>query len=850
MVYEGRQIALKNLFSGLALLQSCAGTNSAETHWVLYTSHTMITVLIITKNAANTVRKTLESVVGWENKVVVIDDYSTDTTQEIARNFGCTVITHAMENFGAQRAFALTQVDTEWTLVLDSDEVLTEEMKSEITFAIQNKEFDGYYLKLRNHLFEKKLLHGELHKKLILFKTKNASILPIELHESYMVQGRIGTLSSEINHYSYRTILQVMRKFFSYSILQAKEYKRKKIQYGIREFFLHPVHMFYSRYIQNEGYKDGFARIFLDDQFAHMEFFSYFLIPFVKTKKRVSVDCGSYSVGGMVQSGIERLLQGIYTSKSSELEYYWFHFSGSSVHKLPQRFFSQIWLPLKTIWNRCDVFLGTGGTIPAILSFFPIKKTLFLYDFGFFSSPEKYNVSAHKLQTQTESSIRRADIVVFLHEEPYREFIERYPKYCYKAHVIPAGADHLIIIKEQPVFIKPNKPLALFVGVVKPVKQIEKLISVVENTYCIIAGPQEKKYKDSLVIGESQSIQFIHNFNDGQLKWLYKNADVMLYTSKHEGFCYPVLEALSLGLPVVAFDLPLFREYKKYFNNLTLVSSEEEMKRELKSTHNYNHLTIRENPYTWDTFAQSLTALWQPTLLPKGAQKKIAFIFVLYKTPQEEVKRLEQEVENIGLSAYEIYWIDNSTNAQGYAAGINEGVRKGLIDKCDVFIALNPDTSLKGVTVENILSAAKEFDVWGFGMRQNGKIYYGGEIDRWRLSGGLISSKPQQRFVSVDFISGSLVGLSKEVVQMIGLWNENYFMYYEDVDYCVRARKAGFQVGVDSDVVYDHFEVSQANIQKEKWIARSRWKFFWKYSNLLQKIRELIRLPKTIILNK
>jgi len=70
------------------------------------------------------------------------------------------------------------------------------------------------------------------------------------------------------------------------------------------------------------------------------------------------------------------------------------------------------------------------------------------------------------------------------------------------------------------------------------------------------------------------------------------------------------------------------------------------------------------------------------------------------------------------------------------------------------------------------------------------------------------------------------MGFSKEVVQTIGLWDESYFMYYEDVDYCERARRAGFSVGIDSDTVYKHFEVSQLNAKKKGWIAQSRWKFF------------------------
>jgi GT2 family glycosyltransferase len=448
---------------------------------------------------------------------------------------------------------------------------------------------------------------------------------------------------------------------------------------------------------------------------------------------------------------------------------------------------------------------------------------------------------------------------VLLNEEAYKEFVQKFPAYAYKAEVIASGADHLERIEEKPVFIQDKKPMALYVGVVKPVKQIDKLISAVGDMYCVIAGPQEEQYKKSLQIGKTQNIQFIKNMNDGQLKWLYSRADVMVYTSEHEGFCFPVLEALISGLPVVALDLPIFRIYQKYFPHLTLVKSEDEMRGVIKSIKFVKSKEQKEHPYKWKVFNEKLQALWQPTHLPRPANKKIAFIVVLYKTPIQEKKRLEQEIHGIYSSnrsnvqtlkrtnEYKIYWIDNSANGKGYAAGVNEGVRQGLIDGCEEFVALNPDISLKGITAENIAEVCSEFDVWGLAMKQNGEVYYGGEVDKWRLSGGLVKEKPKMRLSEVDFVSGSLMGFSRAVVHTIGLLDESYFMYYEDVDYCVRAKRKGLQVGIDTSVVYSHFEESQKNMKKDGWIAKARWKFFWKYANAKQKIREIVRLPKTIL---
>jgi len=819
-----------------------------------------LTTLIVAKNAGDSIRKTLKSTVGLGSRVFVINDYSTDNTAKIAREYNADVLAYHADGFEKIRTYALSKVTTEWVLILDSDEVLTQENRSEILTAIETKEFNGFYILFRNHLFERKLSHGELHKKLVLFKLSKLIKHDSIIHEQCKILGKVATLKSEAQHYSYRNANQVLCKFIDYSIQTAKINKRNNLVLSFRTLFLYPLHMFYARFIKDEGYKDGPARLFLDLQFAQMEFLSYFLIPFVNAKPRIGIDCGGYAPTGMVQSGINRLIQGIFTNQSKNYDYYWYSFSHKSPNILPRRLFSNLWLPLKTLFNRCDIFLGTGGTIPWILRYFPIKKILFLYDFGFYSSEEKYGSSARHLQTQTNRSVQIADRIVLLNNNSYREFIDRFPQYTHKAEVIVSGADHLSGIEEKPVFIQPIKPLILYVGVVKPVKRIEKILAAVGQSYTVIAGPQEVSYKKNLHTEKNQNIQFIKNLNDGQLKYLYTHADVMVYTSAHEGFCYPVLEALIQGLPVIALRLPIFEMYQNYFSHLTLVDDVEEITRIITQKKFNKVLPSLTHPFKWSLFAENLEEMYRPGARPRLAprslgevgrsrdvEQKVAFIIILYKTSREERNRLEKEIQNSGVSSYEIYWIDNSTNGRGYAAGINEGIRNALKDGCTDFIAMNPDISLSGITAKSISDISSEFHVWGLAMRQNGEIYYGGEIDKWRLSGGLISKKPSRKYFDVDYISASVIGFSKEVVQTIGMWDESYFMYYEDVDYCMRARQAGLQVGIDTETLYDHFEVSQTNKKKDSWIAKSRWKFFWKYSSIKQKIREIIRLPRTYL---
>ena len=229
---------------------------------------------------------------------------------------------------------------------------------------------------------------------------------------------------------------------------------------------------------------------------------------------------------------------------------------------------------------------------------------------------------------------------------------------------------------------------------------------------------------------------------------------------------------------------------------------------------------------------------------------KSAFIVILYKTPKKDIDRIKNEVNNLELQNYRLVFIDNSRNNLGYAGAINKAIKKLKKYNADVYIVCNDDISLKQLNSRKIFEAGNYFDIWGFPLKQKNQKYYGGELDKLRLSGGLVIKKPKKRFKEVDFVSGSLMFIKKRVVDNIGLFDESYFLYYEEVDYCTRAKKAGFSVGIDTDLIYSHYENVNRNDLKDFYLRRSRFKYLLKYGSLKQKAYELIRFPKTLFEDK
>ncbi len=250
---------------------------------------TNLSVLMITKNAEELLEKSLQSVQGLANEIIVVDDYSHDKTVKIAKKYGAKVYLHHEPDFGKQKRFAVEKASSDWILVIDADEQLSEGLKKEIAKLHNTPEVlkDGYYIPFQNHFLGHPLHYGgENYKKLLLFKRNKAIIKPALVHEHFeLKKGKVGYLKNKIYHYSYRSLWQMYKKFSDYALREAKQKAQKGEKSSLKKIFLYPLHLFWARFVEDKGYKDGLFRLPLDLGFAYMEFLTYFLLLF-KTRQR------------------------------------------------------------------------------------------------------------------------------------------------------------------------------------------------------------------------------------------------------------------------------------------------------------------------------------------------------------------------------------------------------------------------------------------------------------------------------------------------------------------------------------------------------------------------------------
>jgi len=69
-------------------------------------------------------------------------------------------------------------------------------------------------------------------------------------------------------------------------------------------------------------------------------------------------------------------------------------------------------------------------------------------------------------------------------------------------------------------------------------------------------------------------------------------------------------------------------------------------------------------------------------------------------------------------------------------------------------------------------------------------------------------------FKKVDFVCGACLMTRKEILDKVGLLRENYFMYGEDVEFCYRVHRAGYEIGVltDESIIHLHSKSTEKEL--------------------------------------
>ena len=222
---------------------------------------------------------------------------------------------------------------------------------------------------------------------------------------------------------------------------------------------------------------------------------------------------------------------------------------------------------------------------------------------------------------------------------------------------------------------------------------------------------------------------------------------------------------------------------------------------------------------------------------------------------------------------FELKIIRSESNL-GFSGGQNLGIKYGLEKKVDYFLVLNNDVIIE----ENLLSEllrtfieekncgivspkiyfAKgyEFHKDRYEESEKGRViwYAGGRIDWQNIIASHrgvddVDNGQYQELEKTDFASGCCAMIKKEVFERVGLFDEKYFLYYEDNDLSQRAKKTGFEIYYQPKATLWHLNAGSTggsgSTLHDYYITRNRLLFGFKFASFKTKlalVRESLRL--------
>ncbi|MFA6096700.1 MAG: glycosyltransferase family 2 protein [Candidatus Paceibacterota bacterium] len=158
--------------------------------------------------------------------------------------------------------------------------------------------------------------------------------------------------------------------------------------------------------------------------------------------------------------------------------------------------------------------------------------------------------------------------------------------------------------------------------------------------------------------------------------------------------------------------------------------------------------------------------------------------------------------------------IENGIN-YGFAGGNNIGIEYSLRQGADYILLLNNDTAVESAFLSKLVEAGDSDEA--IGLVESKICYYdepkkiwfaGGKIDWLKTKGthmGIneLDNGQYDNIREVDYLTGCCLLIKRSVFEKIGKLSEDYFLYYEDTDFCLRARNAGFKcIYVPSSKIY------------------------------------------------
>lgn len=220
--------------------------------------------------------------------------------------------------------------------------------------------------------------------------------------------------------------------------------------------------------------------------------------------------------------------------------------------------------------------------------------------------------------------------------------------------------------------------------------------------------------------------------------------------------------------------------------------------------------------------------------------------------------------------------IENKLN-KGFAKAVNIGIKRARV--ADLYLILNPDTIIQKRSISELI---KCFDITKAGIVGGSTYNFNGEesgsyfrfpnlmvglFDFTNLRRLLINDYwhkyfyyldtdySKKEYFPVDIVTGGFMMISKKAINTIGSFDERFFMYLEDVDYCLRANFLNIKIYHCNKSKISHYgggsSPNKDRIRYTSWLW-SRKLYFFKHFGFLSNfiIQPIFLIDDLLILTK
>jgi GT2 family glycosyltransferase len=210
-------------------------------------------------------------------------------------------------------------------------------------------------------------------------------------------------------------------------------------------------------------------------------------------------------------------------------------------------------------------------------------------------------------------------------------------------------------------------------------------------------------------------------------------------------------------------------------------------------------------------------------------------IILVDNNSEDGSKQYINELTKLRINGLKIGAVLNKKNL-GFAKAVNQGIK---IAKGKYILLLNPDTQVKKDSLEKLIDFAEEHPEAGAIGAQlvnpdnsvQPSVYHFPScwraiLEFWFGKKGAyekyapLGNKP----LVVDAVTGAAMLIPRKTFEKVGLFDERYFMYFEDLDFCRRVKKAGLKVYYlpEAKILHHHGQSAvKVGNQVYKWLSQS-----------------------------